>query len=79
MYYKAAGKSKKGTKGRKSAANAPSGALSPEAQMWRGLALTKKKHLQIKIPKRQFIGQSRELEERIRADVETQVESVLKL
>ncbi len=41
--------------------------------------LTKKKHLQIKIPKRQFIGQSRELEERIRADVETQVEAVLKL
>lgn len=79
MYYQAAGKPKKGTKGRKSAGNAPSGALTPEAQMWRGLALTKKKHLRIKIPKRQFIGPSRELEERIRADVETQIEAVLKL
>ena len=69
MYYQAAGKSKKGTKGRTAAENAPSGAL----------ALTKKKRLRIKIPQRQFIGQSRELEERIRADVETQVESVLKL
>ena len=79
MYYQAAGKSKKGTKGRKAAENAPSGALPPEAQMWHSLALTKKKRLRIKIPQRQFIGQSRELEERIRADVETQVESVLKL
>ena len=34
MYYQAAGKSKKGTKGRKAAENAPSGALPPEAQMW---------------------------------------------
>ena len=66
MYYRAAEK-------------APSSVLSPEAQMWRSLALTKKKHLRIRIPQRQFIGQSRELEERIRADVETQVESVLKL
>ena len=79
MYYQAAGKSKKGTKGRKAAENAPSGALPPEAQMWHSLALTKMKRLRIKIPQRQFIGQSRELEERIRADVETQVESVLKL
>lgn len=79
MYYQAAGKPKKGTKGRKSAENTTDSALTPEAQMWRGLALTKKKHLRIKIPKRQFIGQSRELEERIRADVETQIEAVLKL
>lgn len=79
MYYRATGKPKAGTKGRKAAENAPSGVLSPEAQMWRGLALTKKKHLRIRIPQRQFIGQSRELEERIRTDVETQVEAVLKL
>ena len=79
MYYRAAGKPKTGTKGRKAAENAPSGVLSPEAQIWRGLALTKKKHLRIRIPQRQFIGQSRELEERIRTDVETQVEAVLKL
>lgn len=79
MYYQAAGKPKAGAKGRKSAPKVPNGALTPEAQMWRGLALTKKKRLQIKIPKRQFIGQSRELEERIHADVEKQLETVLKL
>lgn len=79
MYYQAAGKPKAGTKGRKSAEKAPNGELTPEAQMWRGLALTKKKRLQIKIPKRQFIGQSRELEERIHADFEKQLETVLKL
>ena len=79
MYYRAAGKPKTGTKGRKAAEKAPSSVLSPEAQMWRSLALTKKKHLRIRIPQRQFLGQRRELEERIRADVETQVESVLKL
>lgn len=79
MYYQATGKPKAGTKGRKSAEKASNGALTPDAQMWRALALTKKKRLRIKIPQRQFIGQSRELEERIHADVETQIESVLKL
>lgn len=79
MYYKTGGKPKAGTKGHKSAEKGQAAPLSPEAQMWRGLALTKKKRLRIKIPQRQFIGQSRELEERIRTDVETQIESVLKL
>lgn len=79
MYYQTGGKSKGGPKGHESAEKGQDVALSPAAQMWRGLALTKKKKLEIKIPQRQFIGQSRELEERIRADVETQIESVLKL
>ena len=79
MYYKTGGKPKAGTEGRKSAKKGQATALTPEAQMWRGLALTKKKRLRIRIPQRQFIGPSRELEERIRADVETQIESVLKL
>lgn len=79
MYYKTGGKPKTGTKGGKSAKKGQAAALSPEAQMWRGLALTKKKRLHIRIPQRQFIGPSRELEERIHADVETQLESVLKL
>lgn len=79
MYYQAGGKSGRGTKGRKSAEKHQSKELSPEAQMWRGLALTKKTKLKVKIPQRQFIGQSRELEERIHADIEAQVESILKL
>jgi len=79
MYYQAGGKSGGGTKGHKSAEKGQDAGLSPAAQMWRGLALTKKTKLKIKIPQRQFIGQSRELKERIHADVETQIESVLKL
>lgn len=79
MYYQAGGKSRGGTKEHKSAEKGQDAGLSPAAQMWRGLALTKKTKLKIKIPQRQFIGQSRELEERIHADVETQIESVLKL
>lgn len=79
MYYQAGGKSGRGTKGRKSTEKHQSKELSPEAQMWRGLALTKKTKLKVKIPQRQFIGQSRELEERIHADIEAQVESILKL
>lgn len=79
MYYKTGGKPKTGTKGRESAGKGQPGSVSPEAAKWRALALTKKKRLHIRIPQRQFIGPSRELEERIRADVETQIESVLKL
>lgn len=78
MYYETGGEQEAGAKGRESAEKDESAPLSPEAKMWRGLALTKKKKLRIKIPQRQFIGPSRELEERIRADIETQVESVLK-
>lgn len=78
MYYKAGGKPKAGTKGRKSTEKSQTAALSPEARMWRGLALTKKKRLRIRIPQRQFIGPSRELEEQIRTDVEMQIGSLLK-
>lgn len=79
MYYKTGGKPTTGAKGRKSAEKGQPGSIGPEAAKWRALALTKKKRLHIRIPQRQFIGQSRELEERIRADVETQIETVLKL
>lgn len=54
----------------------PSGAKKPdqlpeEAQMWRGLALTKKTHLNLKIkmPKRQFIGESQELTEKVNNEI----------
>ncbi len=41
--------------------------LPPEAAKWRALALTKKTKLRIKanIPKRQFMGESKELDEKI--------------
>ena len=70
MYYKAlGGKGKKGkaakngghgnTAGKKSGKKAAP--LSPEAERWKALALTRKQKLNIVIPKRQFIGDSQEL------------------
>lgn len=60
-----------------------SGAKNPselprEAQMWRGLALTKKTHLNLKIkmPKRQFIGESRELTEKVEKEILTTLNKI---
>jgi len=79
-YYEASGKSSAKGKGRKSAKKGrQTGMVTPEAAMWRGLALTKKKHLSIRIPQRQFIGPSRELDNAMQADFEKQVEQTLKL
>lgn len=46
-----------------------------EAQMWKSLALTKKQKLQIKsvIPKRQFMGNSKELNTAVTSIIETEV------
>ena len=59
MYYKSLGtKSSKGSKGSKG----KKGATVPaEAERWKALALTRKQKLNITIPKRQFIGDSQEL------------------
>lgn len=70
MYYKAVGKRKKGKTGQ--------GELPPEAGMWKGLALTRKKKLKVKIPQRQFIGESTELNKQIRQTVETEIRNILK-
>lgn len=70
MYYKAVGKRKKGKTGQ--------GELPPEAGMWKGLALTRKKKLKVKIPQRQFIGESTELNKQIGQTVETEIRNILK-
>lgn len=63
MYYRTLGKSAKSPKGKKAKASKPqpSSAASPEAERWKALALTRKQKLNITIPKRQFIGDSQEL------------------
>lgn len=72
MYYKSLGsKSSKGSKGSKGKAAkngghgntaGKKGATVPaEAERWKALALTRKQKLNITIPKRQFIGDSQEL------------------
>ena len=70
MYYKAVGKRKKG--------KTRQGELPPEAGMWKGLALTRKKKLKVKIPQRQLIGESTELNKQIRQIVEAEIRNILK-
>ena len=72
MYYKALGRKAGGkaaknggpgnTAGKKSGKKGKKAAtVSPEAERWKALALTRKQKLSITIPKRPFIGDSQEL------------------
>ena len=69
---KGAQKPRKGQKNgiTKSVGNQPA---AEEAEKWKRLALTKKETLTINIPRRQFMGQSAELDARISAYVEKEV------
>lgn len=62
MYYKTAGRSKRKRK---------RGDIPEEAKKWLGLALTKKTklHIRAKMPKRQFIGESKELEQKVSQEI----------
>ena len=66
---------KKPRKGQKNGIMKPVGNQpdSGEAEKWKRLALTKKETLTINIPRRQFMGQSAELDARISAYVEKEV------
>lgn len=77
MYYKAVGIRKKAAKGKRKGKTRQR-ELPPEAGMWKGLALTRKKKLKVKIPQRQFIGESTELNKQIRQTVETEIRNILK-
>ena len=74
MFFKSAGI----RKGKKSKGATSQENLSPEALKWRGLALTKKSTLSrsIKIPKRQFIGESQELTELVTNEIEQTIDKV---
>lgn len=76
-YREAMGEPKKGSgkKVRKKAAVKRS--PNPQAQMWKGLALTKKKKLNIHIPQRQFLGESEELNEKIEKKVAEKIINIL--
>ena len=76
-YYALGGGSKSPQKGRKSPKNGSAAGTSGEAEKWKALALTKKESLTIKIPKRQFMGPSEELNARISAYVEKEVLRIL--
>lgn len=51
--------------------------LNPQAQFWRNMALTQKKKLHIRIPQRQFMGESEELNRRIREKVDQEITNIL--
>lgn len=68
MFYKTSGK-KKGKKG--------SMISNPDAERWKALALTKKSKLTVKIPKRQFLGESAELRKSINDKIEKELSKIL--
>lgn len=78
-FYKASGKRKKPAQGKRNASNdVPSQKeLNPQAQFWRNMALTPKKKLHIRIPQRQFMGESEELNRRIREKVDQEITNIL--
>ncbi|KAA6343103.1 hypothetical protein EZS27_009169 [termite gut metagenome] len=50
---------------------------SDSAKKWKALALTKKEKLDIKIPQRQFLGESKELSEEIRQTMDKEIRNIL--
>ena len=76
QFYKAAGIRKnmsQKTKRKKIGALAP----NSEAMMWKRLALTKKSKLNVRIPQRQFLGDSKELTGKINERIEKEIRNIL--
>lgn len=75
--YKTAGiKKSRGAK-KKGKGRAPK-TIPKEAQQWLGLALTKKTklHIRAKMPKRQFIGESKELEQKVSQEITNSIKKI---
>ena len=78
-FYKASGKARKvATKQKNGHKGAAVGqTANPQASFWKNLALTKKKKLDIRIPQRQFLGESKELTEKINERIEKEIRNIL--
>lgn len=81
-YYQASGKDKKAATGKRKGKKKGSAANSetqenPEALRWKRLALTRKEKLQVRIPQRQFLGESEELNRRVRDKVDREITNIL--
>jgi len=76
-YYEATGQKRK--KKGKTKSTVPINETE-EARRWKALALTKKRKLNIhaKIPQRQFIGESEELNEKIVAKIESEITKIIR-
>ena len=78
-FYKASGRARKAATGQKNGRKVgkKQQAANPQASFWKGLALTKKKKLDIRIPQRQFLGESKELTEKINERIEKEIRNIL--
>lgn len=82
-YFDAIGRKQGGTKytrkhrRRRKKMDYASMAPNREAMMWKGLALTKKQKLDIKIPRRRFIGPSAALNKKIYARLTTELNKIV--
>jgi phage gpG-like protein len=54
------------------------GADKKKDTMWKRLALTKKSRLNIRIPQRQFLGESRELNQQIQQKIDNEIRKIYK-
>ena len=61
--------------GRRKGSSAPQ-QLPPEAEKWKGLALTRKNRLNIHIPQRQFMGDSAELSQKIQREIQQAINNI---
>ena len=78
MAYKLSGRKRGSTGKRGKRAGGSREAIPEEAKKWMALALTKKTKLKIraKMPKRQFIGESRELVEKVNKEVNDSIQRI---
>lgn len=79
MFYKSSGQTKKADTGQKKRQKGTSGKQpeNAQAQFWKRLALTKKSKLNVKIPQRQFLGESVELSDNITERTENEIRKIL--
>lgn len=78
-FYKASGHKRKANTGQKKGTKRHGKQTkdNPQASFWKGLALTKKKKLNIHIPQRQFLGESKELTDKINERIEKEIRTIL--
>lgn len=79
MFYKSSDRTKKAGTGQKKRRKRGSEAKpeNPQAQFWKRLALTRKSKLEVKIPQRQFLGESVELSDSITVRMENEIRKIL--
>jgi phage gpG-like protein len=76
-YYELSGRGTDRNGKKRKRSKATEAADNAQASFWKRLALTKKTSMQIRIPQRQFIGESRELREKINERINQELKKLL--